>query len=459
MKTSLARAITPRSMEHWKRPLGFGNRVEIQALQLSKYPLQAIGANRALLRIENRIAKLQENPYQYSAQFNRALSWSAIKLNSAFLTATAASVALSALHHQIEGQTMGLHDAPILGIPLTLVLIAGHYIKNSYLAEKRSAYELANSEGALRVSKQRYKDLFQKAPVGFHNISPDGKIIDVNRRWLSMLGYAREEVLGKEIFDFIVPEQQGNARARFAARKAGATLPPLTQERQYLRKDGSIVVARTFDNDVRDESGKLVFVQTSFLDLTELKQLQNEKSDAEVREKEMEATIQAINGLTHTLSQSFTALSMLVQMGIASRPEFKATADQVVEELSTYFQAFDLIRFGVSRKEKVEVKPFAERIFGETSRKFLTQEIEKRLEVKDDLGQIDTSVEALRIILESVLANAFEAVDGKGWVSLSIRKRVVEDKETLTIFVRDNGRGIRPDVAQKNVPGLLQQRS
>ncbi len=52
------------------------------------------------------------------------------------------------------------------------------------------------------------RDFFENAPVGFHSFGPDRIIIDMNRTELEMLGYSREEVVGKKRWvDFIDPVQ------------------------------------------------------------------------------------------------------------------------------------------------------------------------------------------------------------------------------------------------------------
>lgn len=42
------------------------------------------------------------------------------------------------------------------------------------------------------------RDFFEHSPVGFHAFGPDQKIIDMNRTELEMLGYSKEEIVGKK---------------------------------------------------------------------------------------------------------------------------------------------------------------------------------------------------------------------------------------------------------------------
>jgi len=45
--------------------------------------------------------------------------------------------------------------------------------------------------------------LYDGAPVGYHEIDIDGKVIQVNQTELDLLGYTREEMIGKHIWEFM----------------------------------------------------------------------------------------------------------------------------------------------------------------------------------------------------------------------------------------------------------------
>ncbi|MEW6214372.1 MAG: HD domain-containing phosphohydrolase [Nitrospirota bacterium] len=48
-----------------------------------------------------------------------------------------------------------------------------------------------------KESEEKYRDLYQNAPDGYHSISPDGTILEINDTWLRILGYERDEVVDK----------------------------------------------------------------------------------------------------------------------------------------------------------------------------------------------------------------------------------------------------------------------
>ncbi len=61
---------------------------------------------------------------------------------------------------------------------------------------------LKRTEAALRRREQELSDFFESASVGLHWVGADGTILRVNQAELDMMGYAREEYLGRNIAEF-----------------------------------------------------------------------------------------------------------------------------------------------------------------------------------------------------------------------------------------------------------------
>src|SRR5438876_9811210 len=52
-----------------------------------------------------------------------------------------------------------------------------------------SEAQLRRTETALRESEARFRDLYDDAPIGYHELDAEGRIIRVNRTELALLGY------------------------------------------------------------------------------------------------------------------------------------------------------------------------------------------------------------------------------------------------------------------------------
>src|SRR5215218_4378377 len=64
-----------------------------------------------------------------------------------------------------------------------------------------------SAERALREREAEFRDLFDDAPVAYHELDNDNRITRVNKTELGMLGYTAEEMVGRPVWDFIVEER------------------------------------------------------------------------------------------------------------------------------------------------------------------------------------------------------------------------------------------------------------
>jgi PAS domain S-box-containing protein len=97
-----------------------------------------------------------------------------------------------------------------------------------------------DTKKALRDSEERFKTLFDKAPVGYQSLDANGHFIEVNETWLNLLGYSREEVIGKWFGDFLAPQYVEPFRMRFPIFKE---LGKIHSEFEMVKKDGTIIVS------------------------------------------------------------------------------------------------------------------------------------------------------------------------------------------------------------------------
>ncbi|MBW1739645.1 MAG: PAS domain S-box protein [Deltaproteobacteria bacterium] len=144
--------------------------------------------------------------------------------------------------------------------------------------------ERIKAEEALRESQKLYKALWDDAPVAYHTLDTRGVITQVNQTEIDMLGYTRGEMVGKPIFEFILPEQRKEAEERFRLKLAGEPIPR-HDNRIYVKKDGSKIYVSIDDALEYGSDGKVLGVRTTMVDVTERKRDEEalQRSEAELR--------------------------------------------------------------------------------------------------------------------------------------------------------------------------------
>ncbi len=150
-----------------------------------------------------------------------------------------------------------------LRIPFIFIMTAFYgYIVQTLTKEKRHE---------LTLSEDKYRGLFENANDGIVLLrNPELQIADVNREVEKVTHFAKEELLGKGLFDLFAAEEAEKARDYFSevAEKGGGR----TDHLSLTRKDGSsFVVDFSIKRiDLGDES----FYQIIFRDLTEQRKLE-----------------------------------------------------------------------------------------------------------------------------------------------------------------------------------------
>ncbi|HNS05304.1 MAG TPA: PAS domain S-box protein [Candidatus Saccharicenans sp.] len=119
-----------------------------------------------------------------------------------------------------------------------------------------------------------FQNLWENLPVACHILTPEGIITHVNQTEARMLGYKKEEMVGKSIFDFVLPEQRLVAKKRFQQKLAGRRLPR-ARDRIYVRKDGSKLNVIINDRIKWDSQKKPICVFGTLVNITNYKKVED----------------------------------------------------------------------------------------------------------------------------------------------------------------------------------------
>ena len=133
------------------------------------------------------------------------------------------------------------------------------------ITEQKAAAE------ALRDSEERYRILFEAAPVGIAISDGDRKVLHVNAALASMLGRTEEDLVGAQILDtgWDAEDVESRPGHRMHTRMAAGELDTMQFTRDYLRGDGTTIRAKVTASAVRDTNGRLVCVMRIMEDVTE----------------------------------------------------------------------------------------------------------------------------------------------------------------------------------------------
>ena len=130
------------------------------------------------------------------------------------------------------------------------------------------------TEEALRESEERYRNLYETAPLAFVIWDRECRVMDWNECSEETFGWSREEVLGRNFFEFLIPE---SARPRVED-----VVDNLLQGRierdvvnENVTKTGEIILCRWNNSILRDREGRIIGAISLGLNITERKRAED----------------------------------------------------------------------------------------------------------------------------------------------------------------------------------------
>ena len=134
------------------------------------------------------------------------------------------------------------------------------------------------AERALRDSEARFRLLYEASPLPYQSLDSDGRLIEVNPAWSGLLGYSKQEVLGRRISDFFDAASVEAFEQRFPrflevgdVRNADFVM---------VRKDGAVVPVEVDGRIGRDEHGHFKQTHCVVRDVTERVRIEEQRRRA-----------------------------------------------------------------------------------------------------------------------------------------------------------------------------------
>ncbi|MDH3939191.1 MAG: PAS domain S-box protein, partial [candidate division Zixibacteria bacterium] len=135
------------------------------------------------------------------------------------------------------------------------------------------------AEEEIRFSEERFRLLYENAPVPYQSLNPEGRLLDVNDAWCQAFGYEVEEVLGRPMTEFLTEDSAEKYQHSFPEFKRTGKISG--REFQVVGKDSK---TRTVLVDGRahfDKAGRFDRSHCIFWDITDRKE-----AEAQIRQSE-----------------------------------------------------------------------------------------------------------------------------------------------------------------------------
>jgi PAS domain S-box-containing protein len=136
--------------------------------------------------------------------------------------------------------------------------------------------ERKKAEEALRESEERFRDVFEHAPVGICATGHDARFIQVNAAFCSMLGYSEAELLETSWMKLLHPDDLAASQQKMEQ----LIYEPngyVEEEQRNIHRSGRVVWVRVRVSMVQKEGGSPPYFLAHVEDITERKRAEHER--------------------------------------------------------------------------------------------------------------------------------------------------------------------------------------
>ena len=155
----------------------------------------------------------------------------------------------------------------------------------------RRSVERKRAVQALQDSENRFRDLFENAPLAYQSLDIEGNLLDVNQAWLDLVGCTRrEQVIGQFFGDLMTEASSALVVKTFNEFKtAGVISSPFFE--LIRRNSGESRLIKVEGRIVRDKQGLFQYTLCILIDVTEPQRIE---SEIIATKNQLQATLNAI---------------------------------------------------------------------------------------------------------------------------------------------------------------------
>jgi PAS domain S-box-containing protein len=295
--------------------------------------------------------------------------------------------------------------------------------------------EREKAEADLRLSEAKFLDLYENAPCAYFSVWTDGTIRLCNRHGGELLGYSREELIGKPVFELYADEPEGQEKARKVFKRFVDGEPIADEELRMQKADGSLVWVSLTVNGIRDSIGHTVGSRSMVLDISDRKRAQEERQSLRnqlLQAQKMEAIGTLTGGIAHDFNNLLQIINGYTEMILMDRKEDDPIYADLKKVHGTGLKGAEMVQrlLSFSEKAPVSLQPLYLNDIVENSVKLMENTFPKMIEIEtvlsDDLGMINGDASHIEQLLMNLCINAQEAMPDGGRLRIETRNIVVD---------------------------------
>lgn len=354
-----------------------------------------------------------------------------------------------ATHHRKDGSTYPVE------ISLAAVVLKN---KPILLALVQDITKRKQAEQDLLESREKYKTIFDNAPLGIFRSTPQGKFIEVNPALARMLGYETPEQVVDSIYD-IAKQIYVKTNIRDTIVDETLKTQDITHyENIYRKKDGTEFTANLYLRSVNDENGNTIYLEGLVEDITQRKNAELELRRQERDLRKLNATKDKLFSIiAHDLK---SPLNNVIGFASLLNERYSRYDEEKIKQLIKYiFQSAktlqdlleNLLTWSRSQRNKIKITKqvfSVAAIANDCVELIKPQAMKKQIDVQNKISpqaMVFVDNQTIKTVLRNILTNAIKFTPQNGKVTLQSHT----ENENEIISIADTGMGMRPEQLEK----------
>ncbi len=337
-----------------------------------------------------------------------------------------------------------------------------------FAARAGAELERKRAQAALLESQERYRALYDEAPLMYFTVDSHLRILSVNNFGANMLGYTNEELVGQSAMTVVDPEDQ-----EIFCREIEACFTSMNQASQKvfrkIKKDGTRLWVRETSRSIVGPNQEQMLLLTCE-DITEQKRVEDalEQSEKQLRHtQKMEAIGTLAGGIAHDFNNILGAILGYSELAMTQAKKESRLISYLEEVLTAGHRAKELVKqiLAFSRRSDQEREAVDLNVMVQEALRMVRATLPTTIEIRSTLAMGSAVVFAdptqIHQVIMNLCANAeYSMREHGGLLILTVTSIEATENSTqefsglkpgtyLQLTIQDSGQGVSGQVLER----------
>jgi len=307
--------------------------------------------------------------------------------------------------------------------------------KNVYDMTMFGSVEPESRYSLLGATQSLYTQLYQKSPVPYFVIKPDGEVVSANTAASRLVDIQQTKMTGRNVFEIIDTESESHKTVLIEKFRNGIGISDelVSISRKDRREVWALLSLFRFENNLSEQQGLLTLV-----DITKQKKAENAKSEfVSLASHQLRTPIAGMKWSAELLQMDSPETLTEKQHKYLNRLMASIARMAVLVDDFLRVSRFELGSFKADMKTVVLEKLFTD-VMGELTERAKHKGIVVNTQFDPKVTEIVTDPNLMRMILTNLYSNAVKYTPSEGMVTVSY----LEEGGLLHVRISDTGMGI-----------------